>query len=198
MTSNAFVSHPVLFDGDGRLIASGPYWCDVDNSPCSGTASVRALLSAGDYVVGANGFTYDIDGWPEGGAVGPYVLSSTLVPEDVTGCSVVFIVRGVTTAQRIDTTDCAVAIQSSSYFSDRFRIQLTARQTYTISMSSADFDTVLFLESGPFDDAVALNNDFGGSSNSQITYTPTMSGLYVIAAATFTSGSTGAYTLIVQ
>jgi len=44
---------------------------------------------------------------------------------------------------------------------------------------------------------VASNDDFGGSSNSQITFTPTWDGLYIIKPETYAAGATGSYTLSV-
>ena len=71
---------------------------------------------------------------------------------------------------------------------------MTAGRTYTISMSSAEFDTYLELWLGT---VVASNDDFGGSSNSQITFTPTSDELYIIQPGTYAAGATGSYTLSV-
>ena len=178
MTSAAFVSHLSLFDATGTLVASEYYY-------------MRVLLPAGDYVAGASGFAYDYSDNPEGGVVGPYAFSSTLVPENVTGCEGVVVTPGVTTTQRIETTDCRGTIRSSTYYYDQFRIFLTAGRAYTITMSSAEFDT--YLQIGG-----AFNDDFGGSTDSQIAFTPAASGLYVIQAATYKGETTGSYTLVVQ
>jgi hypothetical protein len=202
MSSPDFSSHVSLFDTAGAQLASSPYYCP---DYCVGTNSVRVLLPAGDYIVGAGGFTYDYDDVPKGGVVGPYSLSSTVVPEDVGSCSAVapvFIVPGATTTQRIETTDCADPIRlredGHAYYYDEIRIYMAAGRAYTISMSSADFDT--FLELWDWEDwgRLEFNDDFGGSSNSQITFTPTWSGQYVIHAATHALDATGSYTLTVQ
>lgn len=197
MSSPDFSSHVSLFDGTGGLVASTPYWCGWDY--CIGTNSVRVLIGAGDYVIGAGGYRYDSYDEPYGGVVGAYALASSLLPEDVTGCAEVFIAGGVTTAQRIDTTDCRAAFRSSDYYYDRFAIELTAGQTYTVSMSSTEFDTYLELRIGwPSGSTVAINDDFGGSSDSRITFTPTMSGSYVIHAGTYRHNTTGTYTLVIN
>jgi hypothetical protein len=196
LSSSAFITDLNLFDGNGSLVAPGALTCD-DNG-CGPNSSTRVLLGPGNYVAGAGGYTYDYNGNPVGGVVGPYTLSSVVVPEDVAGCEQVFITRGVTTAQRIESTDCTATFRSASYFSDQFTIQLTAGQTYTISMSSADFDTYLELFQQWDGTTVASNDDFGGTTNSQITFTPTVSGLYVINAATYLGDKTGAYTLVIQ
>jgi hypothetical protein len=197
MSSPDFSSHVTLFDVNGALVASTPYWCDWDY--CVGTNSVRVLIGPGDYVIGAGGYHYDYNDNPYGGAVGSYTFSSSPVPEDVTGCEEVFIARGMTTAQRIDATDCPATFRSSAYYYDRFTMQLTAGETYTISMSSTEFDTYLELRFWPWGSIVAVNDDAGGgSSDSRITFTPTDSGLYVIQAATYRHETTGLYTLVIE
>jgi hypothetical protein len=193
MSSSDFSSHVSLSDVNGALVASTPYWCGWDY--CVGTNSVRVLLGPGAYVAGAGGFGYDYSDNIVGGVVGTYALSSIAVSEDVTGCETVFIVRGVTSAQQIEGTDCTTTLRGLSYFSDQFSIQLVQGQPVTISMSSAGFDT--FLELRGLDTQVA-NDDFGGTSNSQITFTPPASGVYVITAGTYRDGITGPYTLAVQ
>ena len=190
MTSNAYSPRPSLFDGTGALVVPGPFLC-YNGYYCSAT-SVRALLPMGDYVVAASGYTYDYDDNTVFGVVGPYSFSSTMTPEDVTGCEDVFITRGVTTSQRIDTTDCEGTFRGSTYFYDQFSIYVTAGQTCTITMSSTEFDTYLEVA------GVASNDDFGGTTDSQITFTPTYSGLYAIRAGTYKGGATGSYTLVVQ
>jgi hypothetical protein len=190
MSSIAFFTHLFLFDGNGSPVANGDgcseYGCDLNSS-------IRILLGPGDYIARAS---------LNLGIGGPYTLSSVVVPEDVAGCDeTVFITRGVTTSQRIESTDCGDTFLSPSYFSDHFAIQLTGGQTYTFSMSSTDFDT--YLELLGLDEfvgfgVVASNDDFGGTSNSQITFTATESGIYLINAATYLGKATGAYTLVIQ
>ena len=207
MASSAFSSHVSLFDTTGAPVASSPYYCA--DYYCEGANSVRVLLGPGDYVVGAGGFTYDWGDEPIGGVSGPYSLSSSLVPEDVGGCrgdAPVFIVPGVTTEQRIETTDCADSLSfrgsHSAFFSDQIDVYLTVGRTYTISMSSAEFDTYLELRRldvyGNPASEVAFDDDSGGSSDSRITFTPTVSGVYGIIAATHLFDTTGSYTLTVQ
>jgi len=178
------------------VLAAGPYYCGGDY--CSGTNAVRVLLAAGgDYVIGAGGFTYDYGDQPIGGVTGPYSLSSSLVTEDVTGCETVFLVPGVTTTQRIDTTDCTYRFHASNYYYDAVSVQFVEGRTYTISMSSTEFDTYLELRSD-WGGILAANDDVGETSDSQITFTPTWSGRYVIAAGTYKGATTGSYTLTVQ
>ena len=197
MTSAAFVPHLSLLDANGALLAYEPGYWDCGGDEClDGPDSIRVLLAAGTYVVQVSGFSWDYYDnlvW----STGPYTLSSAALPEDVHSCSAeapTYAVPGLTTTQHIDTTDCTVAFRSSHFYFDRIYLYMTAGRTYTISMSSAEFDTYLELWLGT---VVASNDDFGGSSNSQITFTPTSDELYIIEPGTYAAGATGSYTLSV-
>jgi hypothetical protein len=201
MMSTSYYPDQTLFDASGALMASGGTArtdC-TDGDDCSHASSLHVLLAPGDYIAGLGGLIPDYSAEEfVGGGLGPYSFSSTVVSEDITDCEAAFVTRGVTTAQRIDTTDCAGSVHASTYFYDQIDIYMTAGQTYTISMSSAEFDTYLELWDGNWGDVIAFNDDFGGSTDSQITFTPTQSGRYVIAASTYKGETTGTYTLVVQ
>lgn len=204
MATASYSSQVTLYDSTGALIATTPDYC-APSYYCTGTNSLHLLLNAGSYFAGASGFTYNYDDQVIGGVTGPYTLSSTMVPEDVNGCGGgqnVYITPGVTTAQRVDSTDCWMPFRTSRFYFDQISIYMTAGKTYTISMTSADFDTYLELEYSPYSDyggtTVAYNDDFGGSSNSEITFTPATSDLYVIEPETYEGDKTGAYTLSVS
>lgn len=193
MTSSDFLSHVSLLDHSGSVLATGSSFCDLSEYCDAPSASVRVLLAAGEYVVAAGGFWYNYDDEAVGGVAGSYTLTSNEVEEDVGTCSEsVFIVPGVTTTQRIETTDCAESytIRSSTYdyHYDRFGMFLTAGRSYTISMSSAEFDTYLTFGGIVSDD---------GSSSSEVTFTPTTSGVYSIKASTHSADVTGSYTITV-
>jgi adhesin/invasin len=193
MSSNSFYTSVSLFDGSGALVASASdacygyyYYCD----PSAGSnAGFQVLLAPGSYVVDASSSAYNA-------VVGDYSLSSTVAAEDVTGCAQVWITAGLTTSQQIQSTDCAASFRLQTYYSDQFTINLTAGRAYTFTMSSTAFDTYLELWQGG--QIVASNDDFGGTSNSQITFKPAQSGTYVINAATYLGNQTGAYTLAIQ
>lgn len=80
-----------------------------------------------------------------------------------------------------------------------FLIAGVPNTTVTITLRSTDFDA--FLLFGTFDDntftMIESNDDGGGGTDSQIKYTFTDSGTYMIRANTLTTGSTGDYTLSV-
>lgn len=198
MSSPLFSPDLTASDPGGALLTSTPHYCPPGGY-CGDTASIRALLPPGTYVLGAGGFTYDYDDQAVGGVVGPYTFSSTLLAEDVDGCpdEPVWIVPGVTTTQSIGTMNCWDAFREFHFYHDDFNIQLTAGLNYRFTMTSTDFDTYLELWS-PGYGRVAFNDDFGGSTNSQITYTPAVSGVYLLRPATYWGDSTGTYVLTVS
>jgi len=199
MTSGEAQPHVSLFDTSGEVLAPGGFDnCDPSFDYCyaGGATSLHILLTPGDYVVGAGLYQYDYGDNPIGGAGGSYELSSVAIPEDVSGCDwQTYIVPGVTTTQRVESTDCKSTFtfrgSTFDYYSDTFWLYMEAGTTYTISMSSEDFDTYLQVGS-------SSNDDFGGSTDSRITYTSTSSRAYLIQAATHDPGVTGAYTLTVE
>lgn len=76
---------------------------------------------------------------------------------------------------------------------DEHAIRLEAGRRYRISASSDDFDTLLRLYRAGETESVAENDDFGGSLNSRITYTPQESGNYVLRVQSFSPEGRGAY-----
>lgn len=81
---------------------------------------------------------------------------------------------------------------------DIFAVTLEAGRTYTLNLDSATTgglgDTVMRLlnASGT---QLAINDDFGGGTNSQITFTATSSGTYYVEAKGYATTQTGNYTV---
>ena len=94
----------------------------------------------------------------------------------------------------ITTDDCR--LDDGSYL-DLIQFQGTAGQTVTIDMTATAFDTYLYLlDSTPA--VVASNDDFGGTTNSRITFTLTTSGTWTIGATSLLANQLGTYTLTIQ
>jgi hypothetical protein len=180
-SSASFDTYLFLLAGDLTPIA--------ENDDASGTNSqIKVLLPSGGYVAGASSF--------DPGATGNYSLFSAVISADVAGCEDAFIVRGITTSQNVQTTDCVDS--SGPYYGDQLFIYLKAGQALTISMNSTAFDAYLELrdENGTL---VAVNDDASGSTiNAQIIYTPSTAGYYSIFATTAFVSATGSYSLIIQ
>lgn len=80
-------------------------------------------------------------------------------------------------------------------FADLYEVTLRAGQSVTVEMTSSDLDSYLSLLRGP-GDQLADNDDIApGNRDSRLSYTAQAAGTYYIAATSFRSGATGAYTL---
>jgi hypothetical protein len=76
-------------------------------------------------------------------------------------------------------------------------VKLTAGTKYTITLTSAAFDTYLFLENSQ-GQLLAFNDDYPGlGTNSRIIFTPSASGTYNLVVSSYLQGATGGYTLTV-
>ena len=156
-----------------------------DDPQLSSNSEIKAVLPAGDFILGANA-------WP--GSTGAYSVTSAASTSGVTGCEVVFVVKGATTTQDLQTTDC----QATSSYADNYRIALQAGQSITVTMSSSAVDS--FLELYSRTGRVTFNDNQSTTSNdAQFTYTTTISDTFLISAQSAGgTGATGAYTLTIQ
>jgi hypothetical protein len=110
---------------------------------------------------------------------------------------------GSTATGTLSTSDCLSPVRSltGSFrpYADRYSFSGTAGQMISISMSSASFDTYLYLI-GPGGTVVAENDDGGGDSNSRIPavsgfFTLPSTGTYIIETTSFSANETGIYSL---
>ena len=97
-------------------------------------------------------------------------------------------------AGELSTADCR--LDDGSYL-DLVQFAGIAGQTVTIDMTSAAFDTYLYLLD-PTPVAVASNDDVTGSTNSRIVFTLTRSGTWTIGATSLGANQFGAYSLAIQ
>ncbi len=166
-----------LLAPDGTLIANND-----DASFTTHNSEIKAILPSGNYLLAASAYN--------SGEVGNYSLSSAITPADVTNCEDVFIARGVSTTQSIQTTDCDV-----DTYTDLYIIFLTAGRSVTISMSSTAVDAYLELYKPG---TLVASNDNASGTDAQIVYTPSTTGYYIIYARTAAPSQTGSYTLTIQ
>ena len=147
---------------------------------------IKAILPAGPFVLGANSFSP---------ATGNYTLTSAASSAHVTACEDVFIVRGVSSEQSLQSSDCTL----NGIFGDEYIIAIPAGQQVTVSMASIAVDAYLEIHQlGNLTIVASNDNADGSTTNAVVTFTPTTSRFYVIAARTQTAGATGAYTLTIQ
>jgi hypothetical protein len=202
--SGSFDTFLELYSGDVREFFG---W--NNDSPGSTNSTLRVIAAQGSYILGA---TSNLSR-----ATGSYTVAASTAPSaDVTGCpafgstldvldNFVWITRGVSTTQQLQSTDCSVAAPGAPggpplAFADRIAITMHVGQTYTITMT-ASFNTYLHLRD-PQGNLVAFNDDFGGTTNSQIVFMPQGPAgavrFLVIEPSSFAPAITGPYTLMVQ
>jgi hypothetical protein len=148
---------------------------------------IKALLPAGDFTLAASSYLPN--------APGAYTISSTATSATVTNCEDVFVVRGISSDQSLQSPDCA----NGGFNTDDYIIFLVAGEQVTISMSSTAIDSKLGLFFSSTGALVALNDNKNNTTqDAQLTYTPPASGFYVIAATSAAAAATGVYTIAIQ
>ena len=165
-----------------------------DESNATTNSAIKALLPAGKYVLGVSSANFY--------ATGSYSLSSSPASADVTACEEVHIMRGVTSIQTIQATDCERG--HDPHYADEFRIFVaTGSPVLTIDMSSTAVDSFLELFRIDYSGARTLvfvndNMNTSGTKDASISFAPGPATSYVIVASTAVPGQTGGYTLAVH
>jgi hypothetical protein len=171
----------ILYGADAWAIGAND---DIDPGVVL-NSRIKALLPSANYILGATSY--------DPAVTGTYTVSSAATSSAITDCEEVFIARGVTTSQELQTTDCLF----SGFYSDDMLIFLRAGQSVTISMNSTAVDA--YLELWDVNGIVASNDDKDATTNdAQIVFTPTVNAFYLIVPTTAVAGGTGAYTLIIN
>jgi hypothetical protein len=169
---------------DGTVIAEND-----DENTGTQNSRIKALLPAGNYVLAASSLNP--------GATGTYQIASTMVSTNNTNCDLVFVIKGVSTTQQIETTDCHPQSSGRTSYADAFYIRLRAGQSVTVTMSSGDVDSYLQIAQG--EDVLAENDNRNTSTkDAQLTFTSTKDNYYAILARTAVDAQTGNYSLTIQ
>lgn len=184
--STTIDTYLVLFSperGPGETTSNNGLVAGDDDSGGATNSMIKVFLTPGTYTLAATSFE------PQFGA---YTLSSASASSNIASCEQVFTVRGISTAQTLESTDCAL----SGFYSDDMFIFLRMGQSMTITMTSTAFDTRLDIYTGPTT-RVATNED-PASRDARIVYTAPAEGYYLIAPTSTVAGAGGAYTLAIQ
>ena len=180
-TSDAVNSFLEL-QGPGNVIAF-----NNDITPASAHSGFKVLLAPGAYDVNPSSFS--------GGELGAYTIEAAAVPENESGCDIVFAVPEITTDQALANDDCA----SNTFRYDSFALYLHAGRSYTFTMNSLVLDSYLELLDYGTERVVANNDDISQTNlNARITFVPTVSTFYLLIASHAEAGSFGTYTLMID
>jgi hypothetical protein len=82
-----------------------------------------------------------------------------------------------------------------THFIQDFLLSAPAGQTVRIQLSSIDFDTYLFIVNQATGEVIAENDDFGGSTNSQLDLVVQAGINYLVRVSSYDPGATGAFQL---
>jgi hypothetical protein len=182
-SSTTFDTYLLLYSADSVLVGLND---DIDLG-VNQNSRIKQLLPAGNFIIGANAY--------DSAAVGAYTLTSAATTDQVTNCENAFVVRGISSAQTLQPTDCTL----NGIYGDEYIIVLTAGQPVTISMNSTDVDSYLEIHADGNLTILASNDDANSSTkNATVVFTPTVTDFYIITARSTSAGVTGAYTLSVQ
>jgi hypothetical protein len=180
-SSPQFDTYLVLYDANGGPIGFN------DDFGTGSDSRLKAILPAGNFVLGANSF--------EPNRVGTYTLTSALDGGTVTNCETVFVVRGITTSQSLDVTDCQ---RTGGFYGDQVFIYVLGGQAVTVSMSSTPVDS--FITVYDTNGVVLTSNDNKDATtkDAQVSFTAAITGFYGIVGSSANAGAQGAYTLVIQ
>ena len=180
-SSPSFDSYLFLLDANANLIGYN------DDFGAGSDSKLKAILPPGNFVLGANSY--------EPRTFGPYTLTSAFEGGSVTNCEVVFVVRGITTNQNLETTDC---VRTGGFYGDQYFIYVLGGQPVTVSMSSTAVDSFVTI----YDSfgAVLTSNDNKDATtrDAQVSFTPAATGFFGIVGSSVAAGGTGAYTIVIQ
>jgi hypothetical protein len=179
--SSSFDTYLFLFDASANLIGFN------DDFGTGNDSRIKAILPQGNYVLGANSLLT--------AKVGAYTLTSALDGTPVTNCEFVFVVRGITTSQTLQASDCP---RTGGYYADQFFIYVVPGQPVTVSMSSTALDSYVAIYDTRGVVLIVNDDKDGTSKDAQVAFTPSVEGFYGILASSGNVGATGAYTVVVQ
>ena len=155
----------------------------VDTDDASRSAVSAWILPAGDYEATAS--SLDL------GVTGAYDLLLSPASGAADGCESVFIMRGVTTEQRLATTDCTDT--PGPFYRDVFFVILWIGERVTLTQSSAAFAPRLrLLRRGG---TLITEADGSVTGTAAITFTSDETSLYIVHATSAVAARSGAYTL---
>jgi len=186
LSSTSFDTYLSLLAPEGRELAA-----NNDSASTTTNSAIKVILPAGNYLLVAASRTSS--------GVGPYTLSSASTTADVTGCKAAFIVRGVTTAQSLATTDCYYYDYYDYYdatYQDEYLIYIRRGETLTVTMTSTGFSPALALQNSS-SIGVAYKGGSPTSREAVLTYTAISEGYHRIIATT-PGAVLGSYVLKVQ
>ena len=192
LASTAFPPRLDLYDSNDRFLISGS-----DSTAGVNQKRFSTALAAGTYYMRVTGTSAN----PLGAFTLTLSATSTVLPT-IPACTTTGFVStitptstGTTQAGALTTSDCK--LPDGSYYAKLYRLTVTSTVNVQIDMSSAAFDTYLYLFDANLN-TLATNDDVSSAStDSRVTKSLTP-GTYFIGANSLNNATTGAFTLSVK
>jgi hypothetical protein len=161
-----------------------------DDFGSASTSSIKAILPAGTFILGANAYEPNVGG--------TYTLTSVASTAAVSNCEDVFLIPGSNAQESLQTSDCT----ANGIYSDDYIIFLSGGASIIATMSSSAVDSYLqvysFDTQGNLFLQTANDNIDGTTQDARVSYTAPVGDFYVIKARSANAAATGAYSLSIQ
>jgi hypothetical protein len=180
-SAGQFDTFMLLYTADGSPVAVNDDFGTETNS------RIKAILPAGNYVIAANSFELH--------TIGSYTITSQFDGTSITNCEEVFALRGSTTTQTLETTDCP---RTGGFYGDEYFILIPAGQSITVSMTSTAVDSYLLIYDLSGNQLAANDDKDGTTKDAQLVFTSPVSAFYRVFPSSANAGATGAYTIAIQ
>lgn len=222
LTSSAFDTFVYLKGINGAVLSS--------NDDSGGSSNSRIPVTSGTYTLTASGvYTVEVTSYATL-VTGAYSLllttaaistssvsnsSSSLASSSrsssssssnsssaANNCAGTAISSGVSVSNALASGDCTSGARGTSYYTDRYTFNGVPGQSVSIQLTSAAFDTYVYLKN-PAGTVITSNDDGGGGTNSRIPATSGVytlpagsSGVYVIEVTSYSTFGAGAYSVL--
>jgi len=179
LTSSAFDAFLRVLDSAGSTVATD------DDGAGGSNARIYRTFAAGTYRIEATSYN--------SGKTGAYTLALNTVNVTV---SPITVGTAATTVNGSLSASSGSSVACTGCFANSYGFTLSSAQTVQIDLTSTAFDAYLrVLDANGV--VVAADDDSGGGSNSRIRRS-FAAGTYRIEASSYSTGATGAFTLVVQ
>jgi hypothetical protein len=182
LSSPSFPAVVQVLDQRGAIIVNS-----LVVNPADTATTVRVKLGDGTYLLVVHGAT--------SGGRGPYRLVAAADTAPVAGCVPVWVVPGITTAQKLVSTDCTKGPGGTKYYYHAYYVVLLNTQTVNFTEHSTAFAPGMFLSATDGTTRSVLDS---ASTTAVLSFIAPRNGLWALWVGSNDSLQLGAYTLTIQ
>lgn len=202
VNSSVFDTYVYLRYLGGAVLTSNDDSGGSTNSRIPVTSGYFTLPTTGAYLIEVTSYASLNTGAYTMSLLGSTSSSSSSNSSAATGCVTTNLSFGQAANGALAATDCTNGARGAAYYTDRYSFYATAGQQISILLTSTAFDSYVYLKN-PGGTVMTSNDDGGGGTNSRIpatsgTYTIPATAAYTIEVTSYSTQTTGAYTLILN